>query len=144
MLSATAAELVRLTRRRCGWRTCTQVKRNELVTACRASPFVLECKDDKAGARQGAQRSMPRWPHSTPRARASACACAAPLCVRVAEDVESCIEREKEAVLVLAQQQGGGGRSRKRRREPLTSVVKLLPEYQPEELYSNSDRRCEQ
>lgn len=28
-----------------------------------------------------------------------------------------------------------------RRREPLTSVIKLLPEYFPDELYSSSDRR---
>jgi hypothetical protein len=35
-----------------------------------------------------------------------------------------------------------GANKRAARREPLASVVRLLPHYFPEELYTSADRRC--
>jgi hypothetical protein len=51
-----------------------------------------------------------------------------------AGDVDTLIDR-------YSSRQAVTGRKRKREREPLTSVIKLLPEYLPEELYSSSDKR---
>lgn len=63
--------------------------------------------------------------------------------VLTSEDIETVFTQvlNKPVGAVGTAGAGAGGRSRKRLREPLTSVVKLLPEYLPEELYSSSDRR---
>jgi hypothetical protein len=68
--------------------------------------------------------------------RMASISCSVP--ILIAEDVESLLEAYQDRSKGIT---GAAPTRRKRTREPLTSVIKLLPEFFPEELYSNSDRK---